>query len=414
MRRSASVARMVIALSVFALPCITAADGAENREVGWGEASESMQARVIAVSPETDEQEPDFSTAARVTTFRRPDEITLLVELKNIGEKPIVLRGVRYGDSVSRGARKSSTDGFAPHLFRCEFFDAAGTAVVGPANAVHTSDAWLVLSGGLAETLESGQSLTALLRPAKWDASVTRLLAAGRYTVRIHYRGPSEDLLEFERRRGLRQRFADETWTGDVVAGDLDFEIERDRVTAFAGAAWGEPVKGLRAAVEFSNSAPTGRAIVETASSTYSYGSRVKVQFLIENVSDHEICFWSEDWRQSDRATIVTADGKPVEKAGGGAFYTGWDLVRRWSLKPGQIAVLRAIDMGIASDEDGAKAYKDPIAATILAEPGEYGVRYDLRFNGWRRRDPDDNETIPGKSDWQETLTTGVSPFHVR
>src|SRR5262249_34930980 len=44
---------------------------------------------------------------------------------------------------------------------------------------------------------------------------------------------------------------------------------------------------------------------------------------------------------------------------------------------------------------------------------GQYRLRYDLRFNGWQRTG-NDGQPIPGKDDWQGTLSTGATPFTVR
>jgi hypothetical protein len=168
----------------------------------------------------------------------------------------------------------------------------------------------------------------------------------------------------------------------------------------------------LRAAIELQNSAATGKALVETASSTFSLGSRVDVQFLIENVSDHVITFWSEDFR-TDAGTILDADGKEMNQVGGD-WTTGWVVVRHWSLKPGEIAVVGARDFTPISDEQRAREVTRLGISPFVAPPGEYGLQYQLRFNGWRRGDPQSDERIPRANDWQHTLVTGVTPFWLR
>jgi hypothetical protein len=151
---------------------------------------------------------------------------------------------------------------------------------------------------------------------------------------------------------------------------------------------------------------------VETASSTFSSGSRVEVRFLIENVSDREIMFWSENFR-TDVGTVLDADGKEISQVGGD-WTTGWHTVSHWSLKPGEIAVVRARDFTVLSDEQQAREVSRLGVSPLVALPGEYGLRYQLRFNGWRRGAPGSDETIPRASDWQQTLVTGVTPFWVR
>jgi hypothetical protein len=405
----------VLRLSVVALAWLTI--GLESAVLGdesdpeWGPIADGLQARVVVVAPEPDEQAPDFDAAERVNTFARPEQLTLLIEVKNVGDEPMVVQGVRNDDRMSH-AGQSNSDHFGPLIFRCEFFDAAGKAIVGPANEVHAGDAAMVLSGASASTLAPGDSLVALLRPGKWDASVIRQIAAGDYTVRVHYCGPSEDV-RATAQRARRTWPPARAWSGNVVAGDASFTISREPVAAWREPVWGEPVDGLRAAVELTSAAETPKALVDTASSTFPYGSRIKVQYLVENVSDRAITFWSENWRQGDGGTLLDAEGKEITGSVAGSFSTGWSTVRHWTLQPREIAVLRAIDVGVAADEEGAKAYDHPFSGMVFAQPGEYGLQYTLRFGGWRRRSRE-GEEIPGPDDWQGTLTTGVAPLAVR
>src|SRR5436305_3924085 len=86
----------------------------------WGEASGGLRAALVAVAPNTDEQKPDLAKATAVTQFPHADEVTFLVELKNVSDKPILLQGTRYGDAVSPPwPGKSVSDNFAPLLFDC-------------------------------------------------------------------------------------------------------------------------------------------------------------------------------------------------------------------------------------------------------------------------------------------------------
>ena len=77
-----------------------AADKA-GKDASWGGPSAGLQARIVAVAPDTDEQKPDFATAKRAIPLARPEDLTLLVELKNVSDKAITLQGTRYGDTVS-------------------------------------------------------------------------------------------------------------------------------------------------------------------------------------------------------------------------------------------------------------------------------------------------------------------------
>ena len=68
-------------------------------EPPWGQVSNGLRARVVAVAPETDEQKPDWAAAKRQATVTRAEDLTLLVELQNASEKPLSLQGTRYGDA---------------------------------------------------------------------------------------------------------------------------------------------------------------------------------------------------------------------------------------------------------------------------------------------------------------------------
>ena len=47
-------------------------------------------------------------------------------------------------------------------------------------------------------------------------------------------------------------------------------------------------------------------------------------------------------------------------------------------------------------------------------KPGKYRLRYELRFNAWQRKDKDGQRLIPGDSDWQETISTGITTITIR
>jgi hypothetical protein len=91
-----------------------------------------------------------------------------------------------------------------------------------------------------------------------------------------------------------------------------------------------------------------------------------------------------------------------------------WANVERWTLKPGQTAVLRAISIGIAADDQATENFEKPIGSVIVGKPGKYRLRYELRFNAWERKGPDGQGRIPGDDDWQGTISTGITTIGVR
>ena len=95
------------------------------------------------------------------------------------------------------------------------------------------------------------------------------------------------------------------------------------------------------------------------------------------------------------------------------SWYSGGPNVERWTLKPGQTAVFRAIDHRHRRGRGGRREFDKPIGSVIIGKPGKYRLRYELRFNAWQSKDKTDGR-IPGDDDWQGTLSTGITTIGVR
>src|SRR5262249_7421785 len=135
----------------------------------WGEAVGGLRARVVAVALDTDEQKPNLATAKRAAQYDHPDDVTLLVELQNGSDEPILVQGTRYGDNVTPPwPGKSASETFAPYLFDCEYLDGNGKPVEFPSRQMIDGDLMMSLSSGSAEKIEAGKSLVMLIRPTKW------------------------------------------------------------------------------------------------------------------------------------------------------------------------------------------------------------------------------------------------------
>src|SRR4051794_3391128 len=93
----------------------------------------------------------------------------------------------------------------------------------------------------------------------------------------------------------------------------LTLPLAADEPTRRKDLVWGEPVKGLRAAVELTSLATTAQARADTADATFPHGSKLDVRFHVENVGDRPVTFTSEGWRQGDRVQILDLAGNPVE-----------------------------------------------------------------------------------------------------
>jgi len=387
---------------------------AESQDLGeppWGQVSNGLRARVIAVAPDTDEQKPDWVAAERQATLTRAEDLTLLVELQNASDKPLSLQGTRYGDSFGPPTRgKSASDRFAPRLFDCEFFDGQGRPIERPLHGMLDSDAMGVVSGGLAETLKPTESLIMLLRPAKWDRSLAQCLRTGEYRVRVRYHGPADSVLD-----KLRKTWPDKpvgtVWTGDASSSEVSFEIAGEPEIKRPELVWGEPVNGLRAAVEFRSGTDTAQGRLDEVRGEFPHGSRLPVYLHVRNVSEQAISFWSETWRQDDIVMLIDESGEETRL--GHPWYSGWANVERWTLKSGQAAIFQAIACGIAADKEAAEKLDDPIGSKIIGPPGKYRLRYELRFNAWKRKD-ENGRPVPGEGDWQGTISTGITTIGVR
>jgi hypothetical protein len=132
----------------------------------------------------------------------------------------------------------------------------------------------------------------------------------------------------------------------------------------------------------------------------------------VKNISKEEISFWSETWRQDDQVSLIDDDGKATVLQH--PWYSGWPRIERWTLKPGQIALLTGISLGIAADDEAAKSLTHPVAPVIVREIGPYHLRYALNFGPNGRKDKDGKDAASNAGIWQGTLSTGATPITIR
>src|SRR5262245_52106620 len=359
----AIVCTSLVATTIGRAQAETEASGAAETR---GAPAAALQARVMAVPRSADEQKPVIPTAQEKPKVFRAEEAAFLVELKNVGDKPISLQGTRYGKNVSPPwPGKSASGEFAPHLFTCEFFGPGGKAIQPPLHEMQGGDNMMTVSSGSVETIEPGKSLVMLIRPLSWDASLARRFEPGDFKIRVHYHGPGAKALEAVLKTWPDSQLKG-AWIGDVATGEAAFTIAGVPENKAPEPVWGQPVDGLRAAVEFASSAQSFQAIRDTASATFPHGSKLVVHSLIQNASDHDIKFWSETWRQDDKVVLIDDSGKDTDLRK--AWYSGWARMEHWTLKPGEIAVLAAMNLQIAAD---GKAGKDAGLPTIVGPPGK-------------------------------------------
>ncbi|MBI3861904.1 MAG: hypothetical protein HY290_08400, partial [Planctomycetia bacterium] len=376
----------------------------------WGEPADGVRLRTIAVAAETDEQKPDFHKAKLATEYPTAKDVTLLVELQNVSNKPLSLQGTRYGDAVTPPwPGKSVSDSFAPYLFECDVLGQNGKPVDHPQRVMLEVDTMMSLSSGQAETIEPGKSLVVLIRPLGWDATLARAVGPGQYTMRVRYRGPGEGVVK-EMQRVWPDKPLTKVWAGNAASAPISFRIAESKLKA-RELVWGEVTDGLEAAIELRHPARTPQALRDTATATFPQGAALDVRLHVRNAGEKDISFWSETWRQDDAVVVIGDDGK--EKTLEHSWYSGWARVERWTLKPGQSAVLPAISVAVVADREAAEKLEHPVGPTIIGVAGQYRLRIDLSFNKWKRESPG-GKTIPGPEDFQGSLSTGVATITVR
>lgn len=149
--------------------------------------------------------------------------------------------------------------------------------------------------------------------------------------------------------------------------------------------AWGETVRGLRAAAVFS----TNSLRVE---------EKISVWLLVENAGDHDIRFSVSDVIQTARAVIKRPDGTEVREASG--WYTGLSPILRYKLQPGERITLA--QRKIFFEKDPATDRLGFGEGRAAGGAGKYLVRYDS-IQG----------TGTGKGEWAERLVTGETKLTV-
>ncbi|MBM4001714.1 MAG: hypothetical protein FJ295_00285 [Planctomycetes bacterium] len=204
-----------------------------------------LQLRVISVGSGVDEQKADLREAI-VSEFAEWRSVTLLAELKNVGEKPIRLMGVRYGDSVSGPyIGRSNSDHFAPALFRYDFLTPAGQGVSTPQRTPR-DEQFLELSGAQVESLGPGESMVCLLRPLKMRHDAPHWLPSGEFSIRVRYLGASQAAQTVMHKHWPDKGFTG-LWHGELISNSVPIKIGERRPLELI---WGPVTAGLQAAAE--------------------------------------------------------------------------------------------------------------------------------------------------------------------
>ena len=367
-------------LLIFLVCCQGIASAADE----FGAPSHGLQCRLVPVPTTVDDRTPDASKA--ISEFADGEQLTFAVELKNVSQEALKIHGVQYGKNYGAAKGRLNTDFVGPLLFDLQFTDEDGKPLT-RAERFHVSDI-LSLTGASEHELKPDESLTVILRPAKFREPTNFVLPAGRYhvTVRYHFEQPEPD------KPGRRKS---DCWAHEVTSNRVSFAIVEDANSLFMHElVWGPENNGLQAAIELAKP----NYVVEDPQTApgVPVKTSLSVAFHVKNVSDELITFVSETHRQDDTAHVVNANGKVI--ATKGTWFSGWPVDVRWNLKPGEIAKLSVLSPAINS----------------ITEPGEYEVRYSVRFNGRIMKDGDGNQIFPAKGDWQDVLQTGEIDLFLR
>jgi hypothetical protein len=396
------VTALLVGIAVVVPRAAFAADDAS----AWGEASDGVRCRVVAIDPGTGDEAPDLSRA--VDSFASADDVTLGVELENVSDQPVTLLGVRYGSSFGPHSGKRHTAAMGPSLFVLEFTDKAGQPIARPVRefldpAIHVDSTSI-------HELAPKASLIVALRPAQFQYNMEYRLAPGDYQVRVRYRGLEEKARRrlVEQDRPLPQLNA---WSGDAASNVASFAV----VGEAAGPVelnWGEAVDGLRAAVTFHGRDKSSASL--DPSGVFWRNTPIDVTLHFENVSDRPITICSDSWRQGDEVVLRDAAGK-TRDLGRGTWYSGWPVTVRWTLEPGEVADISAAGLAVVADKTDADKLKHPIGRVVVAAAGTYTVQYQCHLGSdGTMRDGKGRVLFPLEGDWQGMLVTGETPLLVR
>ncbi len=389
----ASVAAMIastllIAGTAFMIGNLLLAASDDN-ETQFGKESNGLQIRLLPLVPEVSDDSPDLQKLA--SSFKRSEDVTFAVQIKNVSRQPISLAGIRYGDGyAAETIGKLNTAMLAPHWFEFEFTDSEGKRLPRTPHREFYKG-WNSADNCSVHVLAPGESLIEVLRPAKFMEPMNYDLSPGTYRVQVNYRGPNDSLREFVSKHWPDKPILN-AWPHQATSNVSDFAIEEasNRIKPDE-LIWGKPVEGLQAAIEYR--LPDGAKGNPLSAPGIAVGTPLGLTFHLRNVSDKPITFVSETGRQGDQVHVTDDSGKEVEVKD--AFYTGWPIDVAWKLMPGEVAQLRLLTPGLGS----------------LDKPGKYKVRYTIRFNSRGQNDEAGNVIFPRPGDYDKEVDTGEAPL---
>jgi beta-lactamase regulating signal transducer with metallopeptidase domain len=373
-----------------------------------GEASGGLQLRVISVAAKTDEQKPSMD-APIVTAFETQGDITLVAELKNVSDKPIKLVGVRYGDGISAPSiGKSNTRRFGPILFKYEFRGKSGKPIEQPL-LTSQGNPFLELSAARVDTIGPGESLVCALKPLEQRNDAVHWLTAGEYTMQVSYVGVDESTQAEMTKHWPKMGFSG-LWSGKADSNVIPITVKEQPKLELT---WGPLTKGLQAAIELRDGDTYRAAGAPVAPrNEFPLGAAVSSHVHVKNVSDKTITFWSEEFRQGDSIAVTDSAGKVMHPPV--PFFSGWPIMQKWTLKPGEVATLYSnIGSGMLASVKTRGRGGPTLSSEAISKAGKYKVQIELNFGSLQTKDSKGNP-IPGPEDFSGTIATGETPFSIR
>jgi len=171
--------------------------------------------------------------------------------------------------------------------------------------------------------------------------------------------------------------------------------------------AWGKAVDGLRAA-----------AVPKQDSVTL--GTDLPLTLVVENTSDHDIKFSFSDVIQSARVEVLNSKHQPLQADT--SWFSGWPVLERMLLKPGESVALARVSVKFVSQRPGGD--NAAIGRSLVvdanrgaAESAAYQLRYTVPLatgSRWQRGEDGVMRKIsPAKGEWNGTLTSGFVDLRV-
>ena len=374
----------------------------------WGEVSNGLRARVVPVLASMNEDAIDL--AQRVTAFDTLEDVAFAVEIENTSDNPIAVAELRYGTDYGDASGKLASDWFGQFLYSIDYFDAAGKPDERP-ELIPVDKAFGISDGALKTTLAPKQSLKMLLRPNRWISVLSQQPMIGKQRAVVKYRGVftgKETNKEFAaiapaveftvQKRGYRPSGIPAAQLGDDPKNDPELEPDISKQLV-----WGEPVNGLRAAL---NVLPVSRL------QGYSHGTKPKITLLVQNVGDKPVSLASLMWLSELPVKAKNAKGDDV--AISSTWYTGITPVVRVLLRPRQIVTFDAGNLGLAVTKERAERFEHVTHRTMVAPSGKYTLQATERFGtSFLLKDGNENVLAPSDDDIKAELTTGAAQLDI-